>query len=171
MFVKIGKPDRKNRAEKIVIDDYDIWNFDHTLALIIVPALKKLKEQKHGAPLVNNEDVPEHLRGRIEELKTNDTSGDTTDKHYFDRWDWVLDQMIWAFQQKLEDWEEQFYSGEIDMDWKKLKDDINKGEDMHEMVYGSNHTFQIDTEGMEKYQKRIDEGIMIFAKYYSALWN
>ena len=43
MYVKLGKPDRKNRAETVVIDDYDVWNLDHTLALIIVPALKLLK--------------------------------------------------------------------------------------------------------------------------------
>ena len=170
MYVKLGNPARKNRAEKIIIDDYDVWSLDHTLALIIVPALKKLKEKKHGAPFVKNEDVPEHLRATKEELKTNDTGGDT-DKHYFARWDWVIDEMIWAFQQKLEDWEEQFYSGEIDMNWKKLKEDTNKGEDMSEMMNGPNHTFQIDTKGMEKYQKRIDEGIMLFAKYYNALWD
>ena len=53
MFVKLGPPGRKNKAETIVIHDYDTWNIDVTLAHIIVPMLKQLKEKKHGAPFVD----------------------------------------------------------------------------------------------------------------------
>ena len=49
------------------------------------------------------------------------------------------------------------------------KDD--KGEDMYEMANGPNHTFEVDMEGTKKHQKRIDDGIMLFAKYYGALWD
>jgi hypothetical protein len=170
MFVKLGNPSRKNKAETIIIDDFDVWNLDHTLALIIVPALKLLKKKKQGAPFVKNDDVPENLRATKEELKQNDTGGDT-DKHYFDRWDWVLDEMIWAFQQKLEDWEEQFYSGETDMEWIELDKKDANGKKMYEMVNGPKHTFQVDLEGIQKYQKRIDDGIVLFSKYYGALWD
>ena len=170
MYVKLGNPSRKNKAETIVIDDFDVWNLDHTLALIIVPALKVLKKKKQGTPFVKNEDVPEHLRATEEELKHNDTGGDT-DKHYFERWDWVLDEMIWAFQQKLEDWEEAYYSGETDTSFVKIKEKDEKGEELYEMVNGPNHTFEIDTDGMKKHQDRIDNGIMLFAKYYGGLWD
>ena len=170
MFVKLGNPSRKNKAETIIIDDFDVWNLDHTLALIIVPALKVLKKKKQGAPFVKNEDVPEHLRATEEELKHNDTGGDT-DKHYFERWDWVLDEMIWAFQQKLEDWEEAYYSGETDTSFVKIKEKDEKGEELYEMVNGLNHTFEIDTDGMKNHQDRIDNGIMLFAKYYGGLWD
>ena len=54
MFVKLGNPSRKNKAETIIID-FDVWNLDHTLALIIVPALKILKQKKQGSPFVKNE--------------------------------------------------------------------------------------------------------------------
>ena len=170
MFVKLGNPSRKNKAETIIIDDFDVWNLDHTLALIIVPALKILKQKKQGSPFVKNEDVPEHLRATEEELKHNDTGGDT-DKHYFERWDWVLDEMIWAFQQKLEDWEEAYYSGETDTSFVKIKEKDEKGEELYEMVNGPNHTFEIDTDGMKKHEARIDNGIMLFAKYYGGLWD
>ena len=170
MYVKLGNPSRKNKAETIVIDDFDVWNLDHTLALIIVPALKVLKKKKQGSPFVKNEDVPEHLRATEEELKHNDTGGDT-DKHYFERWDWVLDEMIWAFQQKLEDWEEAYYSGETDTSFVKIKEKDEKGEELYEMVNGPNHTFEIDTDGMKKHEARIDNGIMLFAKYYGGLWD
>jgi len=170
MYVKLGNPSRKNKAETIVIDDFDVWSLDHTLALIIVPALKVLKKKKQGTPFVKNEDVPEHLRATEEELKLNDTGGDT-DKHYFERWDWVLDEMIWAFQQKLEDWEEAYYSGETDTSFVKIKEKDEKGEELYEMVNGLNHTFEIDTDGMKNHQDRIDNGIMLFAKYYGGLWD
>ncbi len=171
MFVKLGNPSRKNKAETIIIDDFDVWNLDHTLALIIVPALKVLKKKKQGAPFVKNEDVPKHLRAADEEMKINDAGGGDTDKHYFDRWDWVIDEMIWAFQQKLEDWEESYCSGETDVNWIKIKEKDDKGEDMYEMVNGPNHTFDVDMEGTKKHQTRIDNGIMLFAKYYEGLWD
>ena len=93
-------PDRK---EKIRIDRYDTWNMDSTLSLIILPMLKQLRDSKHGAPYVDPDDVPKDLRP-----KEQDEYG--TDDTHFARWDWVLDEMIWAFEQKcLDDWESDYY--------------------------------------------------------------
>ena len=169
MFVKLGPVGRKNRAETVVIDDYDVWNLDHSLALIIVPALKLLKKKKQGAPVVQNEDVPENLR--VSEEEEEDVADGGTDEHYFERWDYVLDQMIWAFQQKLEDWEEKFYSGETDTSFVKIKEKDDKGEELYEMVNGPNHTFEVDTEGMKKFQARMTNGYKLFGKYYEGLWD
>ena len=52
---------------------------DHTLAMIIVPMLKQLKETKHGAPFVDDEDVPEELKSTSAPAKENDW--DTDDNH------------------------------------------------------------------------------------------
>ena len=170
MYIKLGPLGRKNKAETIIIDDHDVWNLDCTLALIIVPALKLLKKKKQGAPEVQNQDVPKNLRVSKEELKANVDAGGT-DEHYFERWDYVLDQMIWAFQQKLEDWEEKFYSGEPDTKFVKIKEKDNKGEELYEMIQGPDHTFKVDTKGMKKHSDKIDNGIMLFAKYYGGLWD
>ena len=48
---------KKKRTIKIHIDEWDTWNMDHTLSLIIVPMLKQLKETKHGAPGVDDDDA------------------------------------------------------------------------------------------------------------------
>ena len=171
MFVKLGPVGRKNRAEKVVIDDSDTWNLDHSLALIITPALKQLKEKKQGAPFVHNEDVPKFLQATEEEIKEHNDGGDT-DKHYFDRWDYVMDEMIFAFESKLEDWEEQFASGEHD--YKFVEDPDKKdeeGQPMYKMEYGPNNTFEIDTEGMKKFQARMTNGYKLFGKYYEGLWD
>ena len=171
MFVKLGNPNRKNRAETVVIDDYDVWNLDHSLALIIVPALKILKEKKQGAPFVNNEDVPEELRALGEELHTYSKTGET-DEHYFDRWDYVMDEMIFAFESKLEDWEEQFTSGENDVKFVEIPDKKDEeGEPLWTWEFGPNHTREYDVEGREKYQDRITKGFKLFGKYYNGLWD
>ena len=78
----------KEQKIKIRIDDYDIWSMDETLALIILPMLKKLKEHNYGSSTVDNEDVSEDLRIDGDDLHPK-------------RWDYVLDEMIWAFEQKL----------------------------------------------------------------------
>ena len=171
MFVKLGPIGRKNRAETVVIDDYDVWNLDHSLALIIVPALKILKEKKQGAPSVDNEDVSDELRASDEELHTYSKNGET-DEHYFDRWDYVMDEMIFAFESKLEDWEEQFASGENDVKFVEIPDKKDEeGEPLWTWEHGPNHTREYDIEGREKYQARITKGFKLFGKYYEGLWD
>ena len=69
MFVRLGRYANEEddletfeRDKDIVIHPYDTWSMDHTLALIIVPMLKQLKETKHGAPNVDASDVPMYLK-------------------------------------------------------------------------------------------------------------
>ncbi len=49
MKVKVGKYPKNNRRKiNVEIDYYDTWSLDHTLAMIIYPALLQLKATKHG---------------------------------------------------------------------------------------------------------------------------
>ena len=90
---------KQNRNVYVKIDGWDTWNLDHSLGLIILPALKQLKDQKQGYPLVKDEDVPEELRSTNASPKENEWDWvDNAEK----RSDWVLDQMIWSFQQLME---------------------------------------------------------------------
>jgi len=96
---------KKKRTIKVHIDRWDTWSMDDTLAHIILPMLKQLKETKHGAPYVDLKDVPKELHGKKLTKKQKD-NGEVDDKH-FERWDWVLDEMIFAFDSKVNDgWEE-----------------------------------------------------------------
>ena len=61
--------DKKQRKVKVKIHNYDTWAMDDTLALIILPMLKQLKATKHGVPMVDNEDVPEHLRQVLRQFR------------------------------------------------------------------------------------------------------
>ena len=88
-------PERKQRVD-VLVEPHDVWSLDWTLAQIIHPGLVMLKEKKCGAPKVDAEDVPEHLRPTPEEL-ANYQDHAVTDGSWFDRYDYILDEMIWAF--------------------------------------------------------------------------
>ena len=156
--------DKRQQKVKVRIDPWDTWSMDHTLAYIVLPMLKQLKETKHGAPYVDLKDVPKELHGKKLTKRQKD-NGEVDDKH-FERWDWVLGEMIFAFDSKVNDgWEEQFETGESDLQWKKLEDGN------YQMVNGPNHTREYDWEGRKKYEERISNGFRLFGKYYQNLWD
>jgi len=156
---------RKKRKIKVRIDRYDTWSMDNTLAYIILPMLEQMKATKHGAPHVDDEDVPEHLRSTAaRELTEEEKSWHSPDEHHFARWDWVLDEMIFAFSCSLDDsWEEQFHSGESDFAFKKLENG------MSELIQTGTRTY--DFQGRKKFQARITNGFRLFGKYYQGLWT
>jgi hypothetical protein len=152
----------RTRKLNVQIDDYDVWSADHTLGIIITPVLKKLKEIKHGSPSVDNEDVPEELRST-----EKDWLG-TTDSKYEARWNYVLDEMIWAFgQHGLEDDTEQYYDNidQLEVVFNDSKLSFNHQKDLSKPPY-----FR-DDEGLKKHEERKANGRRLFAKYYEALWD
>jgi hypothetical protein len=158
---------KKKRKIKIHVDGYDVWSADHTLAMIIAPVLKKLKEQKHGSPHVDDRDVPAHLRSsEAPPLTDEEKNTGHTDTLWEQRWEWVLDEMIWAFEQHSTDWESQYYSGDTDLVTEKVE-----GTAYSQLVAGPNHTFKVDRKGTQAHAKRMANGRRLFAKYYLSLWD
>lgn len=96
---------KQKRRIKVHIDPYDIWGADHTLACVIHPVLVALKEKKKGSPIVSDEDVPETMRSTTCPTKEYEWE---LDEHFHSRWHWVLDEMIWAFEQIKEGIEPNF---------------------------------------------------------------
>jgi hypothetical protein len=149
--------DRRQQRVKVHIDRWDTWSMDHTLAPIILPMLVQLKETKHGAPHVDLEDVPKELHGK-KLTKKQKEQGEVDDKH-FERWDWVLNEMIWAFEQKCRDhWEEDYYGPYIE------------GEGEGDGILGG-HFEWTDDEGRQKHQERMSNGFRLFGKYFESLWD
>jgi len=145
---------KRNHTIKVRIDDYDTWSMDSTLAYIILPMLKQLKETMNGAPNVDDEDVPKELRS------TSSFFGDNENEYHFDlydewdiddnwhdRWGWVMGEMIWAFSQVNGDWEGKYH-----------KEDGDKKP-------------VIDTTGLKAHNKRMQNGFRLFGKYYQNLWD
>ena len=132
------------RKVKVRIDPYDTWSMDHTLGLIIVPMLKQLKATKHGSPSVSDADVPEELRSPMGYLATENYD---VDDNYHKRWDWVMDEMIWAFEQTIDE----------------TSDDHFFDRSVEPCVY--------DKDGHRAHLQRIENGIQLFGKYYQGLWD
>ena len=150
----------RNRRIKVKYHKYDTWSLDHTLALIILPGLKQLKATNQGYPSVDPADLP------FAWLK--DASG-------VDQWEWVMDEMIWAFDEMANDnpGEEAFHTGVADIVWTKVN---ANGEDdpegtLYRMDKGPNNTFSIDFEGRKQYDERIQRALILFGKYYRNLWD
>lgn len=143
----------------VKIDRWDTWSMDHTLAHIILPMLKQLDKEKHGAPFTDDDDVPEYLRSHMAQPKENEWD---TDSLHFMRWDWILAEMIWAFEQELKDDDEaQFFDhsecGDEKFPWDKDGQYVSK--------------VKVDREGLEAHQKRKANGFRLFGKYYQNLWD
>ena len=153
---------KQQRNIKIRIDKYDTWSMDHTLALIILPMLKQLKATKHGSQIVDDEDVPVYMRHG---------DPDQCDRWVHYRWEWVLNEMIWAFEQELdEDWENRFCHGEAKYEWELISGNEDDDTDMYKQVQ-RNPDYYVDREGIRLYNDRINNGMRLFGKYYRGLWD
>jgi hypothetical protein len=94
MKVHIG-PYRKNRRISVHVDGYDLWNADTTLATVIVEVLKKYRADYQGSPNIDNDDVPDELKMSAEQLVQFHETGES-DSNFHKRWEYVLDEMIFA---------------------------------------------------------------------------
>jgi hypothetical protein len=163
------------KIDYVKIDRWDTWSMDHTLSQIALPMLIQLKSTAHGAPLVDDEDVPEGIGLRSTEAEPKKDEYDV-DSNHFKRWDWVLSEMIHAHQSKIDDsWEDQFWTGEWgDTVWTKSDMEYpNPETGVMESTYQMSHTGnrECDWEGLRKEQKRIQNGFRLFGRYYQNLWD
>ena len=140
----------------IKINYWDTWSMDYTLSPIILPMLVQLQKTKQGSPNVDDEDVPEYLRSTSAPAKENEWD---TDDNWHKRWEWVMNEMIWAFTQLNDkDNEGQFYEHpEVDMEEKDLSKLISK--------------IKCDYDGLRAHNERIQNGLCLFGKYYRGLWD
>lgn len=169
---------RRQRTVRVHLDPWDYWDASTTLAHVILPVLEQLKENKQGDPFVDIKDVPKRLRPTKKQLKELEETGSVDEKHS-DRWNYVLDAMIWSFREITEDkpGEEEFFTGESDIFWTKVDAHGNEVEDdydgqiLYRMDKGPNDTSKVDWEGLEEYNERIQYGLTMFGKYYLALWD
>ncbi|NDD53479.1 hypothetical protein EBZ39_06330 [bacterium] len=136
---------RRKRSVKITVHDYDVWGMDNTIALIALPLLKRLKEKKQGSPHVDDEDVPEHLRSiNAKPLTEEEANSGYPDNNFHLRWDWVIDEIIWGFENMIAD-----DAGEIDF-------------------YENN---KLDPEAHRKFHDRIQNAMCLFGKYLQGMWD
>jgi hypothetical protein len=129
---------KKQRKIQVRIDPWDTWSMDHTLALIIHPMLVQLKQMNHGYFSSDPEDAPSIGQGDVTDYGGNDTRA-------LDRYNWIMDEMIWTFDE--------------------LKSDRD-----HELFYNE-ETGEYNFEGQKEHDERIRNGLRLFGKYFRALWD
>lgn len=138
----------------VKIDNWDTWSMDNTLSFIILPMLKQLKTSKHGGPSVDDCDVPMELWS----TSAPEVQNWDVDENHFKRWDWVLDEMIWAFEQEVDE----------DADGKFFD---HTGVDHSLPLMNQIGQTKYDHEGHAKWQERKSNGFRLFGKYYEGLWD
>lgn len=162
-----------DRRSIIKLNRSDFFCIDNTLSDIILPLVKEIKREKWGVPCVDDEDVPEELRTE-EDLFIKYNRSNKEMEILIARWDYVLDEIIFAFEKLKEGrWEDEFYSGHIDFKFTPVDKEGNEipeeEAEFFRMDRGPNDTSSIDMEGLEAMDARIKNGTMLFGKYYRAL--
>lgn len=160
-------PDLKQPIS-VHVDRWDIWSVDHTVSSMLVPLLHYYRENYQGVPYTDDEDVPEHLQGGWTQ---EEYGSDMEFELMKNRWNWVVDEMIWAFEYSPDVLEELHSSGEMDLD---LVDDgppNESGTIPVKVVYGPNHTHTTDEEALNVDLERANNGRRLFAKYFHHLWT
>lgn len=144
MKVNIGS---YNKKTEVSIDIHDIWNLDVTLAHIIFPALLQHKATSQGVPsefaIVGGEDFVEQ-----QSFDFYSESHDEARNVSAERWNDILDKMIWSFYQ--------IAFGEYDNLYRNGFADETK-------VY--------DHIGFALHDEKIQEGLTLFGEYYRGLWT
>lgn len=149
----------------VKVDYWDAWHFPTTLAPIILPMLKSLRENKHGYGYVKFEDAPEYL------TPPKSIISKEFDFDYLasQRYEWLIDELIWTFEQLLPDanWEDLYRTGESEIDFEIREED--KGKDAIPLRWKKEAV--IDWEGIKAHEERIQNGLELFGKYMQTLWD
>lgn len=179
MKINIGKYPKGSGQRKISvqIDSYDTWSFDHTLAHIIYPALLQIKEQKQGVPGDFIDDIGGEDYVDQQSFDFYKESYDEAFNKKCEAWNECLDKMIWSFEQIIKDnYDSQYHHGETDYDW--VESDVlypnpvtGKMEKTFQMVDKNPDAHWYDYEGHQLHEKRIQEGLELFGKYFRNLWS
>ena len=163
---KSGKSSGSIRKNEVKIEYHDTWSADWTIAQIAHPLLKQLKETKHGAPFVEDEDVPEELRSTSCAPKENEWD---TDENHFKRWDYVLSEMVWAMEEisNYKENEPKMFRHVGDLEFGEIDESTGLGE-IKSLGVERIHEME---EPNRQYHKRIQQGCVLFGKYFQNLWS
>lgn len=100
------------RKIEVKIHDYDTWSMDHTLAVIILPMLKQLKETQHAFPsdVAKDESTMQWPQQSFDfYIESDNMALEKGEKE----WNAILDKMIFAFE-KITELDRYWFDGEIE---------------------------------------------------------
>ena len=158
----------KIKTCKVEVGHGDDWSADWTIATIAAPLLKKVKENKHGAPYDNEEDVPESLRPLVDADK-DDPNHPWEDENFFKRWDYILDEIIFAMEEIASDNanEPSPYTKKGEMVFGEIDEKTGTGVVTFEGYEETEESRKAYTD----YRNRIKNGCRLFGVYFTDLWT
>lgn len=174
MKVYIGRYPKSDKERKvdIRIDDWDTFSLDHTLAMIILPALIKFKECRKKFPGVPNVFLDDNPKYKDEHGNHTDEAIDIGEQKY----EAFLDECIWAFDQIVNDHAEEKNFWHRKPEYDHLSEEEFKALPRFEDIPNSeNKRFvsyeYLDREARQAYYDRIDQALIAFGKNFSScLW-
>lgn len=128
-------------------DDTELWNFERSIAKYVLPRMLVFKTKTMGYP---------------PDFKT------------FDEWLETIDKMIYAFDHIVN---EERYTDELEETLGVTWDGVIETKKLPDGNYELVHTDKYDDELMARYRdeqhkvtEKINEGLMLFGKYFRHLW-
>lgn len=159
---------KRKRSIRIQIDKYDTWSADNTLSHIAVPLLEQLRDKKQGSPIIEDEDLPEYLQSVVR-ADVDFTSGDQDDLIEA-RWNWIMNEIIWALTEHRDDtWEEMYYDRNVADPGKTLA--ALTGEEIFAIIPPARDAANVDFDGRLLHDERIQRGMELFGKYFRSMWT
>jgi hypothetical protein len=140
----------------VKIEDSDIWSLYHTLALIILPSLKKYKKScTNGFPTCLLEDDEERA---------------------YKKWMTIIDKMIWSFSKIVEDDEFKYYLVKSKEEEALQKQDFKKRKKLGKLtgmeeISGFIYIGKYSEKKFKEFNDKMNEGLFLFGKYFRNLWD
>ena len=146
----------------------EAWNFNTYHSKWSVPRLKHLRDNGHGHPANIEIDNKVSKFGSASHVIGMPDTALKSQKKEFSRkvlaWKAVLDKMIWSFEH-LEDFVKPIYPKDYDERMKKTFYDDES------VSYVHIDKRKPDYSPINEHNKKVQEGLDLFAKHYQDLWN
>jgi hypothetical protein len=154
----------KERKVVVKIDNFDVWNVDCSLSIIIAPLLKKFAEDTSSMFQVDDCDVPDELKSMNAPRVNYEYNFDI---NYKLRHQWLLSELIWTFEQLNPEcsMEDTFYTYT-----EEYKLAMKANDDLSDDWLNPKGVIW-DQEGYIAYNNRIQNGLNLFSRYFRHLWN
>lgn len=159
-YYKAGRRKGQVRKNHVVCSERDAWNADWTIAQMVLPLLLQVKKDKQGAPFVDDVYVPEELRSTSCAPKENKWD---TDDNWFKRYQYVLDEIIFAMQEVANNYENEpeMFEKVREIDPKTMTGELDTGLEIIPHMEALN----------KAYHARIQNGLMLFGVFFTSLWT
>jgi len=132
----MNKRIKKKKGIYTKFKDKETWDLGYTVAAFTLPRLKRYKKLNNG--------VPGAVLFQVNEEKIHFNNDEERLNNAKEKWDAVLDRIIWSFEQIVNPTEEP---------------ELEKGEDWKD------YRMRYDV-----YSKKVQDGINLFAKHFQDLW-